>query len=90
MNWIRVICNDEEEETYRFFVEDKDDEMLVAHYLLHEEASCSHRRCDPDASPKWPNKRDHVAGDAQIWVDYFTPDPVYSPMHFRQRYASHL
>jgi hypothetical protein len=45
----------------------------VAHYLLHEEASDSRRRCDPYAPSKWSNKRDHAADDAQIQADYFTP-----------------
>jgi hypothetical protein len=45
----------------------------VAHYLLHEEASDSRRRCDPYAPLKWSNKRDHAADDAQIQADYFTP-----------------
>jgi hypothetical protein len=33
MNWVRAIHNDKEEETDRFFVEEDDEEMLVAHYL---------------------------------------------------------
>jgi hypothetical protein len=66
MNWVRAIHNDEEEETDRFFVEGEDEEMLVTHYLLHEEASGSHWRREPNAPPKWPNKRDHATGDAQI------------------------
>jgi hypothetical protein len=45
-----------------FFVEDED--MLVGHYLLHQEASNSCRRCAPDAPVKWPNKRGNASGDA--------------------------
>jgi hypothetical protein len=89
MNWIHTIHRKEEEEDHdMFFVEDDDEDMLVAHYLLQQEASGSHRRRDPNAPPKWPNKRDHTVGDAQIHVDYFAPDPVYSPMHFHRRYVS--
>jgi hypothetical protein len=86
MNWIRAIHQEEEEDM--FFVEDEDEDTLVAHYLLQQEASSSHRRCAPDAQPKWPNKKDHAAGDAQIRSDYFVPDSVYSPMHFRRMYIS--
>jgi hypothetical protein len=90
MNWIRDIHQQEEEEEDTFFVEDEDEDedMLVAYYFLQQEASSSYRRRASDAPPKWSNKRDHAAGDAQIHVDYFVPDPVYSPMHFRRRYMS--
>jgi hypothetical protein len=87
MNWICAIHQEEEEEDM-FFVEDEDKEMLMGHYLLQQEASSSRRRRAPDAPPKWPNKRDHATGDAQICADYFVLDPVYSPMHFRRRYIS--
>jgi hypothetical protein len=96
MNWIHTIHQEEEEEEEEdmFFVEDEDEDededMLVGHYLLQQEASSSHRRRAPDAPPKWPNKMDHAAGDAHIRVDYFVPDPVYSPMHFRRRYISNF
>jgi hypothetical protein len=36
------------------------------------------------------NKRDHLTGDGQIRADYFGPNPVYSPMHFRRRYVLKL
>jgi hypothetical protein len=90
MNWIYAIHDDEEEEEQIFFVEDEDEDMVVANYLLQQEAlgSCHSRR--HDAPPKWPNKRDHGAGDAQIHADYFMSNLVYLPLHFRMRYVSLL
>jgi hypothetical protein len=61
--------------------------MIVAQYLV---ASESNRRRDPDAPPRWPNKRDHLTGDAQIRADYFVANPMYSPMAFRRRYVRKL
>jgi hypothetical protein len=70
-----------------------DDENIILPYeYLQQQAFGSWRRqsCNPDAPPRWPNKRDHSTGDAQIRVDYFGPNPVYSPIHFRRRYVLKL
>jgi hypothetical protein len=62
----------------------------VAQYLVSVETLGSHRRRAPYAPPRWPNKRDHAIGDAQIHAVYFIANPVYSPMAFCRRYVRKL
>jgi hypothetical protein len=82
MNWSHIIQEEEENDDDKYFFGDEVENNIVQQYLQDQEASGSHRRCNPDAPPRWPNKRDHAAGDAQIRADYFVANPVYSPMHF--------
>jgi hypothetical protein len=91
MNWLHIIQHEEEEDDDEYFFGGDDEEnMIVTQYLVSVEASGSHRKRAPDAPPRWSNKRDHVAGDAHICVDYFVANPVYSPMVFRRRYVRKL
>jgi hypothetical protein len=63
MNWLHIIQQEEEEDDNEYFFGGDDEEnMIVAQYLVSVEASGSHRRRAPDASPRWPNKRDHATG----------------------------
>jgi hypothetical protein len=85
--WVRIIHQEEEEDDDEYFFGDDEENMIMGQYLVSQEASGSHRRYAHDALPRWPNKRDHAAGDAMIRADYFAADPVFSPMHFRRRYV---
>jgi hypothetical protein len=83
---------EEEGDDDEFFFDDDDENIILSYEYLQQQASGSRRRRsrNPDAPPRWPNKRDHSAGDAQIRAGYFGPNPVYSPMHFRRRYVLKL
>jgi hypothetical protein len=62
MNWLRIIQQEEEEDDDEYFFRGDDEEnMIMAQYLVTVEAPGSHRRCAPDAPPRWPNKREHAA-----------------------------
>jgi energy-coupling factor transporter transmembrane protein EcfT len=89
MNWLRRI-HEEEEEDDKYFFGDDDENLIMTNQFLQQQASGSHWRHNPDAPPRWPDKRDHAAGDAHICAEYFGPNPVYSPMHFRRRYVLKL
>jgi energy-coupling factor transporter transmembrane protein EcfT len=90
MNWLRRIHQEEEEDDYDEYFGGDDENLIMANQFLQQQAFGPRRRHNPDAPPRWPNKRDHAAGDAQIRADYFGPNPVYSPMHFRRRNVSKL
>jgi hypothetical protein len=90
MNWSHIIQEEEEDDDDEYFFGDEVENIIVQQYLQDQEAYGSHQRRNPDAPPRWLNKRDHAAGDAQIRVNYFVANLVYSPMHFRRRYARKL
>jgi hypothetical protein len=81
---------EEDDDDDEFFGDD--DEIILSYEYLQQQAfgSWRSRSRNLDAPPRWPNKRDHLAGDAQIRADYFGPNPVYSPMHFCRRYILKL
>jgi hypothetical protein len=76
MNWLRRIHQEEDDDDDDENFGDDDENLIMAYQFLQQQASGSHPRHNPDAPPWWPNKRDHVVGDAQICVDYFGPNPV--------------
>jgi hypothetical protein len=78
----------EEDDDDEFFGDD-DENIILSYECLQQQAFGSWRRrsCNPDAPPRWQNKRDYPVGDAQICAYYFGPTPVYSPMHFCRRYV---
>jgi hypothetical protein len=83
---------EDDDDDDEFFDDDDDDNIILAYECLQQQAFGSWRRRsrNPDAPPRWPNKRDHSDDDAQIRADYFGPNSVYSPMHFRRRYVLKL
>jgi hypothetical protein len=85
--WQEEEDNDDDE-----FFGDDDENIILSYEYLQQQASGSWRRQSRnlDAPPRWLNKRDHPVSDAQIHADYFGPNPVYSPMHFRRRYVLKL
>jgi hypothetical protein len=92
MKLLSKMWQEEEDDNDDEFFDDDDENIILSYEYLQQQASGSWRRWSRnlDAPPRWPNKRDHLAGDAQICVDYFGPNPVYSPMHFRRRYVLKL
>jgi hypothetical protein len=82
---------EEEDEDDEFFGDD-DESIILSYEYMQQQVSGSWRRRSHnlDAPPRWPNKRDHPASDAQIRANYFGPNPVYSPMHFHRRYVLKL
>jgi hypothetical protein len=87
MNWSHNIQEGEEDDDDEYLFGDEVENNIVQQYLEDQEASRSRWRCNPDALSRWPNKRDHAAGDAQICIYYFIANLVYSPTHFRRRYV---
>jgi hypothetical protein len=88
MKSLSKMWQEDDDDDDEFFGDD-DENIILSYEYLQQQASRSwwRRSRNPDAPPRWPNKRDHLAGDAQIRADYFGPNPVYSPMHFHRRYV---
>jgi hypothetical protein len=86
MNWSRIIEEEEGGDHDEYFFDDEVENIITRQYLRNQAVVSSQRRRNLDAPPRWPNKRDHAAGDAQIHAYYFNANPVYSPMHFHRRY----
>jgi hypothetical protein len=90
MKLLSKMWQEEEDDDGKFFGDDDENIILSYEYLQQQAFGWRRRSRNLDAPPRWPNKRDHSTDDAQIRVDCFSPNPVYSPMHFRKRYVLKL